>query len=287
MAYSGVPDEYWRGSFLTEFGCRSPLDDVVCQISAVDHLPDGRIVVLDRANWTIKVFDLEYSLVGCQKVVNNYEPRDMCILNNNVLIICADTLIIYEIIEDEQKTFIAEWTRVSLDVSGISISTNGDEICVMGYVYPSQKKILILNVEFDEVASFDVSELFSDSKCPIWSLLRTNRDELWISDQFEFCVYCFPKYGLKPRWGWQSEEQPRGLVEVFNSALVGCESGKIMQVTNGFLAHTVVTTGCSLIQGLSFNSDNYTLAVSDATGHVRIFALHNEEVEKSKSGDSD
>lgn len=144
-----APAELWTASFLTEFGCRSALDEVVCQLGAVDHLPDGRIVVLDRANCFIKVFDLEYSLVGCHKVTNSYEPRDMCILNNNVLVICADSLIIFEIIDDEQMTILAEWTRVSLDISGISIATNGDEVCITGYVHPSQKKILILSVEFD------------------------------------------------------------------------------------------------------------------------------------------
>lgn len=282
-----APAELWTASFLTEFGCRSALDEVVCQLGAVDHLPDGRIVVLDRANCFIKVFDLEYSLVGCHKVTNSYEPRDMCILNNNVLVICADSLIIFEIIDDEQMTILAEWTRVSLDISGISIATNGDEVCITGYVHPSQKKILILSVEFDEVATIDVSNLFPDSKCPIWTLSRTNTDELWVSDQFENCVYCFPKYDHSPRWIQNSVDQPRSLVEVYNSAIVAYDSGTIMQITDGVLSHTVVHTGSRLIQGMSFNRDNYTLAVSDDTGHVRTYALHNTAGAEDESGLSD
>lgn len=282
-----APAELWTASFLTEFGCRSALDEVVCQLGAVDHLPDGRIVVLDRANCFIKVFDLEYSLVGCHKVTNSYEPRDMCILNNNILVICADSLIIFEIIDDEQMTILAEWTRVSLDISGISIATNGDEVCITGYVYPSQKKILILSVDFDEVATIDLTNLFPDSKCPIWTLPRTNKDELWVSDQFENRVYCFPKYDHTPHWVWNSVKQPRSLVEVYNSALVAYDSGSIMQITNGVLSHTVVNTGNRLIQGMSFNRDNYTLVVSDDTGHVRTYALHNTAGEDDERGLND
>ena len=287
MASPPAMAEQWVGSFLTEFGCRSLRDEAVCQLGSLAHLADGRIVALDRANWSIKIFSTAYALVGCHRVHNSYEPRDMCILNSNVLVICADSLIIYEIIDDEQTTVLAEWTRVALNVTGMSISTNGDEICVTGYVHPSQKRILILNVEFDEVASFDVSNLFSDSKCPIWTLPRSNTDELWVSDQFEYCVHCFRKSGGSPRWSWASAEQPRCLVEVCNSALVAYDSGIVTQLTNGVLSHTVVNAGNRLIQGISFNSDNYTLAMSDDTGHIRVFALHNTESEDERSGVSD
>lgn len=60
-----------------------------------------------------------------------------------------------------------------------------------------------------------------------------------------------------------------------------------MQITDGVLSHTVVHTGSRLIQGMSFNRDNYTLAVSDDTGHVRTYALHNTAGAEDESGLSD
>lgn len=70
-------------------------------MGVVDYFFDGCIVVFDCVNCFIKVFDLEYFLVGCYKVINSYELWDMCVFNNNVFVICVDLLIIFEIIDDE------------------------------------------------------------------------------------------------------------------------------------------------------------------------------------------
>ena len=105
-------------------------------IQGVCVMSNGRVVVIDMNNKTIKLLNHKYEVVA--DLVLMKEPTDVCCIEGNQILACAGNELIFVMVERENMT---EIKRVSLNHRCVGVTSHGNEVYVTSgcalYLYKS------------------------------------------------------------------------------------------------------------------------------------------------------